>query len=49
MLERRRFPWNQQIKVVATGGNPLGVAFDEKDAMVRVPSGNFIKARTAAE
>jgi len=39
----------EQIKVVAAGGNPLGTAFDEKDAMVRVPSGNFFKARTAAE
>jgi phenylpropionate dioxygenase-like ring-hydroxylating dioxygenase large terminal subunit len=37
------------IKTVADGGNPLGVAFDEKDATVRVPSGNFIKARDAAE
>ena len=38
-----------QIKIVAKGGDPLGVAFEEKDAMVRVPSGNFFKARDAAE
>jgi hypothetical protein len=39
----------QQIKVVADGGDPLGVAFTEKDALVRVPSGNFFKKRAAAE
>jgi len=39
----------EQMKVVANGGDPLGVAFEEKDAMVRVPSGNFFKARSAAE
>lgn len=39
----------QQIKAVANGGDPLGVAFNEKDALVRVPSGNFFKKRTAAE
>jgi hypothetical protein len=27
----------------------VGVAFDEKDATVRVPSGNFFKTRDAAE
>jgi phenylpropionate dioxygenase-like ring-hydroxylating dioxygenase large terminal subunit len=31
----------QQIKVVADGGDPLGVVFDEARAMVNVRSGNF--------
>ena len=39
----------QQIKVVADGGDPLGVAFDADRATVRVPSGNFYRSRTAAE
>jgi hypothetical protein len=39
----------QQIKVVAEGGDPLGVAFDADRATVRVLSGNFYRSRTAAE
>ena len=39
----------QQIKVVAEGGDPMGVAFDADRAEVRVPSGNFYRSRTAAE
>jgi nitrite reductase/ring-hydroxylating ferredoxin subunit len=38
-----------QIKVVAQGGDPLGVAFDPERATVKVPSGNFFRSRTAAE
>jgi hypothetical protein len=38
-----------QIKVVAEGGDPLGVAFDSERATVKVPSGNFFRSRTAAE
>jgi nitrite reductase/ring-hydroxylating ferredoxin subunit len=39
----------QQIKVVADGGDPLGIAFNADQATVRVPSGNFYRSRTAAE
>lgn len=31
----------QQIRVVAEGGDPLGVSFDEADALVHIQSGNF--------
>jgi hypothetical protein len=39
----------EQIKAVAQGGDPLGVAFDPEGAMIKVPSGNFFRSRTAAE
>ncbi|MFZ1989400.1 MAG: Rieske 2Fe-2S domain-containing protein [Alphaproteobacteria bacterium] len=38
-MQRRML--EQQIKVVQEGGDPLGVAFTEKDAVIHVPSGNF--------
>ena len=40
-MQRRMI--EQQIRVVQDGGDPLGVAFDEKDAVIHVPSGNFFK------
>ena len=39
----------EQIKVVAQGADPLGVAFDPERAIIKVPSGNFFRSRTAAE
>jgi len=36
MLER-------DIKAVMNGGDPAGVAFDEAQAMIHVPSGNFFR------
>jgi hypothetical protein len=33
----------QQINAVAQGGDPIGVAFDEEKALVRVPSENFYR------
>jgi phenylpropionate dioxygenase-like ring-hydroxylating dioxygenase large terminal subunit len=32
---------NQEIDKVMNGGDPRGVAFDEDQAMIKVPSGNF--------
>jgi len=32
------------IETVRAGGDPPGVAFDEVDALVRIPSGNFYRA-----
>jgi nitrite reductase/ring-hydroxylating ferredoxin subunit len=40
-MQRRMM--EQQIKTVMEGGDPVGVAFDEKDAVIHVPSGNFFK------
>ncbi|MFZ1991708.1 MAG: Rieske 2Fe-2S domain-containing protein [Alphaproteobacteria bacterium] len=40
-MQRRMI--EQQIKTVVEGGDPLGVFFDEKDAVIHVPSGNFFK------
>lgn len=31
----------KQIKAVEDGGDPIGVAFDENEALIHVPSGNF--------
>ncbi|HLY54509.1 MAG TPA: hypothetical protein VKS60_03060 [Stellaceae bacterium] len=39
----------QQIKVVAEGGDPLGVAFDPAAAPVKIRSGNFYRTPHAAE
>jgi hypothetical protein len=33
----------QQINLVAQGGDPLGVTFDEDKALVQAPSGNFYR------
>ncbi len=40
-MQRRML--TQQIKLVAEGGDPIGVAFDEASAYVRVPSGNYYR------
>jgi nitrite reductase/ring-hydroxylating ferredoxin subunit len=40
-MQRRML--EQQIAVVAQGGDPLGVAFDEDKATVKVRSGNFYR------
>ena len=39
----------QQIRIVAEGGDPLGVAFDPAQALVRIRSGNFFRNKAAAE
>jgi hypothetical protein len=39
MMQRRLL--EQQIEVVAHGGDPLGVNFDPANALVKVRSGNF--------
>ena len=38
-MQRRTL--NREIEKVMHGGDPTGVAFDEADAMIEVPSGNF--------
>jgi hypothetical protein len=45
-MQRRMLTHN--IEIVAQGGDPLGVRFDETDATVVVPSGNFYKDSKAA-
>ncbi len=45
-MQRRML--NHNIEVVATGGDPLGVRFDDTGATVVVPSGNFYKDSKAA-
>lgn len=40
-MQRRML--EQQIKIVAEGGDPLGVAYTEEEALVKVPSGNFFR------
>jgi hypothetical protein len=42
-MQRRML--TQQINLVAQGGDPIGVIFDEAKALVRVPSGNFYRDR----
>ncbi len=37
----------QQIALVQSGGDPLGVTFDPADAIVKVRSGNFYRAQAA--
>ena len=38
-MQRRML--RRALETVAAGGDPPGVAFDEADALIRVPSGNF--------
>jgi phenylpropionate dioxygenase-like ring-hydroxylating dioxygenase large terminal subunit len=45
MMQRKIL--QQQIEVVARGGDPLGVAFDPERALVKVRSGNFYRAARA--
>jgi len=44
-MQRRMLTRN--IEIVAKGGDPLGVCFDEAGATVVVPSGNFYKESNA--
>jgi hypothetical protein len=37
-----------QIKVVAQGGDPVGINFDPDKALVTVRSGNFYKTQSSA-
>jgi phenylpropionate dioxygenase-like ring-hydroxylating dioxygenase large terminal subunit len=46
MMQRRLL--EQQIEVVARGGDPLGVSFDPARALVSVRSGNFERRRAQA-
>jgi phenylpropionate dioxygenase-like ring-hydroxylating dioxygenase large terminal subunit len=46
MMQRKIL--QQQIEVVAQGGDPLGVAFDPERALVKVRSGNFYRAARAS-
>ncbi len=46
MMQRRLL--EQQIEVVARGGDPLGVSFDAADALVRIRSGNFERTGSPA-
>jgi hypothetical protein len=39
----------QHMDIVAQGGDPMGVIFDETNATVHVRSGNFYKDAAAAE
>ena len=39
MMQRRLL--EQQMEVVARGGDPVGVSFDAVNALVKVRSGNF--------
>jgi hypothetical protein len=41
-MQRRML--EQNIRKVVEGGDPVGVFFDEKDAVIHVPSGNFFKS-----
>jgi phenylpropionate dioxygenase-like ring-hydroxylating dioxygenase large terminal subunit len=45
MMQRKIL--QQQIEVVANGGDPLGVTFDAERALVRIRSGNFYRAAGA--
>ena len=38
----------RQVRVVAEGGDPIGVAFNEKDAMLRFDAGNYLVDAAAA-
>jgi hypothetical protein len=42
-MVRRQFM--QQVRIVAEGGDPVGVAFDESDARVELRAGNYILER----
>lgn len=39
-LVRRQF--KEQVRIVADGGDPVGVTFDDDEALVRVVAGNYI-------
>ena len=39
-MVRRQF--KEQVQIVADGGDPVGVAFDESEALVSVMGGNYI-------
>jgi hypothetical protein len=45
MMQRRLL--EQQIAIVAGGGDPLGVNFDPQQALVKVRSGNFYRSARA--
>jgi nitrite reductase/ring-hydroxylating ferredoxin subunit len=45
MMQRRMLM--QQMEVVGTGGDPIGVAFDPAQALVKIRSGNFYRAAQA--
>jgi phenylpropionate dioxygenase-like ring-hydroxylating dioxygenase large terminal subunit len=47
VLQRRLL--QQQIDVVASGGDPLGVTFDPAQAVVTIRSGNFYRVPEAAD
>jgi nitrite reductase/ring-hydroxylating ferredoxin subunit len=40
-MQRREL--TRQIEIVRAGGDPKGIAFDEREAMIHVPSGNFYR------
>ena len=42
IMQRRML--KSQIKIVAEGGDPVGVSFDPDKALVKVRSGNFYNA-----
>jgi phenylpropionate dioxygenase-like ring-hydroxylating dioxygenase large terminal subunit len=46
MMQRKIL--QQQIEIVANGGDPVGVAFDERAALVKIRSGNFYRTVTHA-
>jgi major membrane immunogen (membrane-anchored lipoprotein) len=43
---RRLF--RRQVDIVAAGGDPQGVFFDEADALIELEAGNYIDERTGA-
>jgi len=45
ILQRKML--QQQCELVANGGDPAGVVFEEDKALVRVPSGNFYEQHAA--
>jgi len=34
--------FRQQVDIVANGGNPMGVAYNEADALIRLDAGNYV-------
>jgi len=45
MMQRRMLM--QQMEIVAKGGDPIGIAFDPGQALVKIRSGNFYRAAQA--
>ncbi len=41
-MQRRAL--TRAIETVRAGGDPPGLAFDEADALIRIPSGNFYRS-----